>query len=244
MKKIFIIAFIILNNQWSSFAQTFISKARIEFEVKANMHKQMGEDGIWAEMAKENMSKFSISYYDYIFSNNKSIYKFNRYDDKNKSPWQREDDDHDLWYNDYNSSLSSKLKYINGEAFILRDSLMNIEWKMTNESREIAGFFCRKAYAKIFDSVYVFAFYTDEITISGGPMGLHGLPGMILGVTIPRLYTSYIATKVYLEADEKQIVAPTKGKIKTTEEMKKTLQEVTKSWKAEWVSNFIWSTLL
>jgi GLPGLI family protein len=59
---------------------------------------------------------------------------------------------------------------------------MKIEWKLSpNETREFAGFMCRKATGVIFDSVYVFAFYTDEITVSGGPMGLHGLPGYDYG---------------------------------------------------------------
>jgi GLPGLI family protein len=35
------------------------------------------------------------------------------------------------------------------------------------------------------EDVYVFAFYTDDITtISGGPCSINGLPGMILGLTI------------------------------------------------------------
>ena len=72
----------------------------------------------------------------------------------------------------------------------------------------IAGFNCRKAVTKIFDSVYVFAFYTDEIIISGGPCSINGLPGMILGVTIPRLYTSWIATKVMLNGVDENTIKP------------------------------------
>ena len=83
-----------------------------------------------------------------------------------------------------------------------------MEWRLTNENRVIAGFNCRKAVAKIFDSVYVFAFYTDEILIPGGPCSINGLPGMILGVTIPRLFTSWIATKVTLTGVDENIITP------------------------------------
>lgn len=39
-------------------------------------------------------------------------------------------------------------------------------------------------------------FYTDDILVTGGPEGIHGLPGLILGVGIPRLHTTWFATKV------------------------------------------------
>jgi GLPGLI family protein len=76
----------------------------------------------------------------------------------------------------------------------------------------IAGFNCRKAVSTIFDSVYVFAFYTDEIMISGGPASINGLPGMIMGVTIPRLYTSWIATKVLINNVDEGIIKPVVAK--------------------------------
>ena len=71
-----------------------------------------------------------------------------------------------------------------------------IKWKLTNENMVIAGFNCRKAEAVIFDSVYIFAFYSEELMIPGGPASINGLPGLILGLTIPRMYISYVATKV------------------------------------------------
>ena len=79
-----------------------------------------------------------------------------------------------------------------------------------HETRNIAGFNCRKAYTILFDSVYVFAFYTDEIMISGGPLGIHGLPGMILGITIPRMHTSWIATKLQINGVDTSIIKPPK----------------------------------
>jgi GLPGLI family protein len=48
----------------------------------------------------------------------------------------------------------------------------------------IAGFNCRRANAMIMDSIYVVAFYTDEILTTGGPESFSGLPGMILGVAL------------------------------------------------------------
>ena len=108
----------------------------------------------------------------------------------------------------------------------------------------IAGFNCRKAYTVLFDSVYVFAFYTDEITISGGPVGLHGLPGMILGVTVPRMYSSWIATKVNITGvDEKKIVSPADRRSKTKDEMfKKFMKRAEEDGK--WIQRSVWNLFL
>ena len=202
-------------------------------------------DGMWAEMAKENMPKFSIKYFDFSFANNKSVYKFVRNDEKAKMPWDNEGENENIWYNDHNTGTFTNLRTIVGETYLLKDSMQQLEWKLiSNETREIAGFYCKKAMTKIFDSVYVFAFYTEEITISGGPMGLHGLSGMILGVTIPRLHTSWIATKLQLGVTESSIVAPAKGKPKSYKEMKKVIQDVTKDWTGDWKDNFVWGMLL
>ncbi len=48
--------------------------------------------------------------------------------------------------------------------------------------------------------------------ISGGPCSINGLPGMTLGVTIPRLYTSWIATKVMLTNVDENIIKPVASK--------------------------------
>ncbi len=209
MKKIIysIVGLLCINNLH---AQQFIDKATIEFEVKTAIKKTMSSDR-WGEMLKENLPEFKTSYFNYIFADNKSIYKFDHWDEKAKLPQWMKQDEENSWYFDFEGLKYNKLKSIAGSKFVISDSIPQIDWKITNENREIAGFNCRKAIGKIMDSVYVFAFYTDEITIPGGPCSINGLPGMILGVTIPRMYTSYIATKVSIvnvnNADIKPAVA-------------------------------------
>ena len=178
-------------------AQQFISKGVIEFEVITNVKKTMGNSSFW-EQLKDQMPTFKTAYYNLSFSDNKSLYKFDHYDEKKaKVPeFLRRGEDDNEWYNDYSTGQTYIQKNMWGTLLNSKDSLTQIDWKITNESRLIAGFNCRKAIGKILDSVYVFAFYTDEITVSGGPCTINGLPGMILGVTIPRLYASMIATKL------------------------------------------------
>ncbi|MBK8611092.1 MAG: GLPGLI family protein [Chitinophagaceae bacterium] len=224
-------------------AQIFIDKGMIEYTVVVNNHKAMGE-GSWADMFKDRIPKLTTSYYQLTFDTDKSIYLFNRKDDKTKSPFMNDNGEESVWYNDYRKESFVQQKPIFGNTYLLEDSLLHIDWKMTNESRMIAGFNCRKAVGILFDSVYVFAFYTDEITVSGGPMGLHGLPGMIMGITIPRMFSSWVANKVEVNGvSYNKIAAPAKGKKKKPEELKSTIIESTKDW-GSYGQQAVWNMLL
>lgn len=234
-------------------AQQFIDEAVVEYEVKTNIKKTMG-NGIWAEMIKENMPQFKTGYYTLAFSGNKSLYKFDHWDDKAKMPeFLRKSDEENIWFYDYNFGKFNIQKDIYGSKFNIEDSIAKIDWHLENENRIIAGFNCRKAVGKIMDSVYVFAFYTDEILVTGGPASVNGLPGLILGVTIPRLYTSFIATKVTLSSTDKaNIKPPSSKKYLTAAVFKKDIHSRIKEWISEdddedskqWRDQFLWNTFL
>jgi GLPGLI family protein len=234
-------------------AQQFISKAVIEYEVKANIKKTLGSN-MWDEMMKENLPTFKTGYYTYTFANNKSIYKFSHWEPNLKIPkFLKDSDEENVWYTDFNTGIINMQKNVYGSNFNVEDTMPPLQWRLTNESRMIAGFNCRKAVAIMFDSVYVFAFYTDEIMIPGGPCSINGLPGMILGMTIPRLYTSWIATKVMLNGVNESAIKPVQAKkYNTLENLKATLNERTKDWyrwgdaaeMKQQKARFEWTTLL
>jgi GLPGLI family protein len=213
MKHIIFLVFGLLFLSTQINAQQFISKGNIEFEVTTNVKKTIGSGTFWDQL-KDQIPAFKTAYYNFTFADNKSIYKFDRYDEKKaKVPeFLRAGEDENDWYNDFTNGQTFTQKSKWGSHFNLKDSIQTINWKITNESRLIAGFNCRKAVGKILDSVYVFAFYTDEITISGGPCSINGLPGMILGVTIPRLYVSMLATKLSVNDVKESIIKPTTAK--------------------------------
>lgn len=242
MKKILVILIIFSNNL--THAQQFIGTGMIEFEVRRNNHKAFG-DGIWVEMFKDKIPQFSTNYYHFTFSDNKAVYQYDHKDERTKLPWNNNEGEDDIWYSDYSSGTFTDEKSVFGDNYLLSDTLMNIHWKISpNETREIAGFLCRKATGIIFDSVYVFAFYTDEITIPGGPMGIHGLPGMIMGITIPRMYTSWIATRLEVNAVKtNMIIPPQKGKKKKAADLLQNVKKATADW-GSWGQQAIWGLFL
>jgi GLPGLI family protein len=88
-----------------------------------------------------------ISYYTYSFENNKSIYKFDRWSPKPEYQNNKEADEEDAWYFDLLNKMNMQ-KQIVGTNFVVEDSIPNIQWKITNEHREIAGYNCRKLSVK------------------------------------------------------------------------------------------------
>jgi GLPGLI family protein len=252
MKQLILIALFVGNFALDSFAQNFISKATIEFEVKTNIKKTMGNSG-FAEMMKDQMPTFRTGYYHFTFADNKSVYKFHHWNEKEKMPeWFRKSEEENSWYFDHTAGKFNMQKNIYGSNFNVDDSIQNIEWKLSNENRIIAGFNCRKAVGKIMDSVYVFAFFTEEIMIPGGPVSINGLPGMVLGLTIPRLYTSWIATKIMVNDVNVAAIKPvTVKKYFTYQSLEKELVTRSKEWESsdnpdskQWINQFRWNGLL
>ncbi|ERJ60710.1 hypothetical protein M472_18285 [Sphingobacterium paucimobilis HER1398] len=83
-----------------------------------------------------------------------------------------------------------------GQKIIVEDTVKTIDWKITDEYREIAGYNCRRANGFTPDSTYVIGYYSNELLTNGGPESISGLPGLILGLVVPSQHVSYFATKV------------------------------------------------
>lgn len=254
MKKSFLLSFVLLSTIYLSNAQQFISTGDIEYEVKSNIKKTMGTSS-WEEEMKANLPDFKTAYYTLTFNNNMSIYQHTGWPENDKSPeWFKRGEDKNRWFFDLNTGLFQIQKEIVGTEFVINDSIKPIQWKLTNETREIAGFMCRKAVGVIMDSVYVFAFYSEQIMAPVGPASIQGLPGAILGVTIPRLYTSYIARKVSVNnINTSNIKATVAKKPYNTNTFRSTIIERTKEWfswngeteeSKQQRNRFLWSTFL
>ncbi len=252
MKKLFIaIAFSIVSLSGISQA-IFVSSGKIEFERKTNVHRlyyenENGEESSWMEEFKKLVPQFSTDYFDLYFKDGKSLYKPGRNaGEVKKNVFFEGPGQQNTVYKDLSSMLAVSQKQVFESQFIINDSINRIQWKMQSETRTIAGFECRKAVGRICDSVVVVAFYTDEIIPSNGPESFSGLPGMILGLAIPRLYTTWFATKleVFKPADEAIIGPPAKGKKATQDELNKTIDKAIKNWGEKFRDRTTWMATL
>lgn len=203
-----VIVFTVFYNSLYSQAK-MVSFGKIEYEKKVNMHKFM-EDNSWTRELKDRMPAYQVTYFNLFFDSTSSVFKAGKEnpDDKWKSMSGQSGSEENVTYQNFNSGTITALKQVFEKKFLLEDSLLNIEWRITDETRTIAGFDCRKAVGKMFDSLYVVAFYTDQIVTPAGPEQYNGLPGTILGLAFPRFYTTWFATKVELVQPKPEEMKP------------------------------------
>lgn len=222
----------------------FITKGKIEFEKTTNLHKQFPSESFFESM-KKSTPQFMTEYFNLYFDNDKTLYKPGKAVTGPKIPeWLLGPAAENIVYNDLSSKTTVSQKAVYESSFLLQDSLRNADWKITTDTRTIAGFECRKATTIIMDSVYVVAFYTDQIIPAGGPESFNGLPGMILGLAVPRLNTTWFATKLELvDVKETDLMAPKKGKKTNMTDLNQQLKTLMKNWGPQADRN-IWKILI
>lgn len=229
----------------------FLAQGRIEFERKVNQFAQLEStmnpgDESWAEFSKKMMgNKFKTDYFDLLFTRTRTLYRPGRESpDRPNQFFFQPPAQQNVIYADLDQQKEVGQKTVFEQLFLVEDTLRRIKWKITDETRVIAGFDCRRANAIIMDSVYVVAFYTDEILPSGGPESFSGLPGMILGVALPHDHVTWFATKVEaLPVAEKQVTPPARGKRVTNSGLYETILKSLKDWGKQG-RLYIWDTML
>lgn len=213
----------------------FFSAIKVEYEKTTSVRQLQkdlaGENNNWFEQNKDRYPVSVPSYYEFTGDTNRSVYKPGKEIPVDPRMWWRPVADKNVVYNDYKTGKTISQKPVFEETFLMEDSLLKIKWKITSDLRTIAGYDCRKAIGIINDTVAVFAFYTDELLINGGPEGVHGLPGMILGMGIPRLHATWFATKVEVfDVNMKPVTPPTKGKKVSRTELMTRLGKLAEEW--------------
>lgn len=178
--------------------ELFISEGKIVYEKKIDLKKE------WSNQVKyrsiiDKIPKYHTSQHFLYFSGSKTLFEKGNDISENNPDYADKGSDEDVVYSDLQNGLFIKKQAVFEETMIISDSIRNIQWEMTNDTRVIAGFECHKATAIILDSIFVVAFYADQLTVSGGPLSFCNLPGMILGVAVPRMNLTIFATKVEID---------------------------------------------
>ncbi len=212
----------------------FFATIKVEFEKTTSVRqlmREMQEGNSFFEQYKDRIPVSVASYYEFTGDTSKSIYQPIKETPPDPRSFYRPIGDKNIVYTDYKKGISISQKPVFEETFLVEDSLMKIKWKITGDVRTIAGYDCRKAVGILNDSIAIFAFYADELLINGGPEGIQGLPGMILGMGIPRLHATWFATKVEVfDVKMNKVTPATKGKKVNRFSMLSSLEKISKQW--------------
>jgi len=90
-----------------------------------------------------------------------------------------------------------------GKNIDFTGNIDEIKWTITNETKEINGYECKKAHIADDEGVYVW--FTPEIAVNGGPYVFFGLPGLVLETNSPFNVTN-VASISYANEEEFQSV--------------------------------------
>lgn len=243
MKKIFLTLAFFFFTAAALLAQKahFITGGTIEYDKTTNMYAVIKSsldpksvyDKSYFESYQNKYPQFKRLKSTLKFGENKTLFTPAVVADENSSQF---------WYdvfasqpNNTWSDLTTRstviAKEIYNEELLLRDTMRKVKWKITDETREIAGYTCRRANGIMMDSIYVVAFYTNKIPVFGGPESFNGLPGMILQVSLPHDNITWMATKVTEAAvPGNTIVPPKKGKPMNRKELYDAVKIFMKHW--------------
>lgn len=240
MKRINILFWVILSTRFAS-AQQPVMAGKIEYECKLNLHKLMKEESeYWYEMAKDRTSKYVTTFHNLLFDSCISIYMPGKESTDKNELLGDDGPPEDYIYSDFCQQKYIASKEVFDETFLVKDSLSQIRWKISPEMRDIAGYSCRKATAIVMDSIYLIAFFAEDLICPSGPVSVCGLPGTILGLVVPRLHTTWFATSVTALSveDRKALKPPIKGKASDRKSLLKKLTETFTEWGKSYIISF------
>lgn len=237
MKKMFFAALSLLTATTLTAQQ---KEGKVVYERTMQMQIQINDnDHLSSMMPKTRTDKFEMS-----FGNNQSLYKHVDEEQQNDefggggmqikmvAPGMD-----DITYCNYDKSGKTEQRELFGKKFLVSDSLRKLNWKMSDDTKTIAGYTCRKAVAQrsskrmqmnmdngvmekkeINDTSHIVAWFTMDIPVSAGPEVPGQLPGLILALDINDGKMTYVATSVSQKVDLAAIKEPSKGKKVTPDE--------------------------
>jgi GLPGLI family protein len=249
MKKIMMAVSLVLS---ISLAQAQQKQGTVIYERTTTMMAHIninGDENVVPQTRKEN--------YELLFGNNQSLWK--AVEKENEDAPGTSDNggmqvhmviagSNDVVYFNFETGKRTDRREFLDKTFIVDDSISNLKWKMTNETKTILNHNCMKATAtristqmrmtmdngkaerkEIQDTSNIVAWFTSDIPVSAGPAEYQGqLPGLILAMDVSNGRQIFIATSISEKADLTLIEEPTGKKHYTLAEFNKEREKMMK----------------
>jgi GLPGLI family protein len=139
-------------------------------------------------------------------------------------------------YTDLRGRKVIEQKDFMGKKFLIEENMEPSKWKITGRQKMLLDYPLQEAIS-VQDKDTIIAWFCTSIPVSSGPMGIAGLPGIVLEASIGKGMTVK-AEKVDLGADvTAKIEVPKKGKKVTREAFMKIVEEKTEELKQQASSN-------
>ena len=191
----------------------------------------------------DNVDRTRTDKFELLFGNNQSLWK--RMEENDDAQYMATPDNEvrfraidggsdDVTFHNFTEQKIIESRELFDRTFIVEDSIRRLNWKISDETKTILGYECKKATAtqigqrmsmevingqaerkQVPDTSRIVAWYTSAIPVAAGPQFQGQLPGLILELNINNGRTEYKALEISSKADVASIKAP-KGKKKLT----------------------------
>jgi GLPGLI family protein len=226
-----------------SFTEAQQQEGRIVYERTVKIQIQLNnEDAAMQNMIpKERKDRFEC-----LFANNQSVWRAVEEEgdggDMTFSSGGAEirmimPGSNDIIFTDFAKQLKVEQRELMTKTFVIQDSVKRLNWKITDESKQVLGFNCKKAIGQrtqksyrvnmengkmnreeVTDTLNIVAWFTNEIGGYNGPEQYQAqLPGTILEIDVNNGRTKFVATEVSKKVDVKEIKEPKGKKITAAE---------------------------
>ena len=222
MRKIVLLTAALMIAQNFLFAQSYI--VTYEKEQKASLKGQLSliKDPV---LRKQLESRVIITPYQLLHKDGVSNYTVkeeneNKVDDKNLALESLQSKANvrvvqvgankasSVVYKDIANRVYLKSSNLAGKSFLIKDKLVDYHWKLSEETKTVGNYVCKKA-TTVYNDIAITAWYAPSIPINDGPDEYYGLPGLIIELTEGNI--TYNALSIQETADI-SIVKPGKGK--------------------------------
>ena len=198
-------------------ASAQVTSAKIIFERKTNLYKRWKHENNIQRWIKEE-DKIKTDFFELYINDTCSLFQPQESDLREQYAWATTKN---TVYQNFNRHHRYMIKTMWGEELHLTDSLWIRKWHVSESTRKIAGYTCRKAVWHANDSTRIYAWFSYDIAPSTGPESFNGLPGTILGLATEDGAVVYFAKKVEVVKHEPNLLVPKrKKKIYTIPELK------------------------
>ncbi len=217
---------------------TYKSKRQMDFQIGNDSTDTGGNMQMDSDMQKRMMEMLKKQFektYILTFSKEESLFKE---EESLEAPQPRGMQfviagmgGSDVYYKNIKEGRFANQNEMYGKVFLIQDKLEKQDWVLVSETKNIGDYTCYKATlvrerpvrlrfgdasgneneAPKMEEYTTTAWYTPQISVSNGPRGYYGLPGLILEVNDGS--ETIICSKIVLNPKEKvSISEPTKGK--------------------------------
>lgn len=260
MRKIFLVLTVMLIAITGAFAQ--VKEGKLIFERKINMYRMITDPEMRARIPEFRTEKFEL-----LFNEQASMFKTIP-DEDAPDPFANSGGGggdrggrfnfrmpETATYTDITNQMQYESRSLFEKDFLIIDSLKPINWKLSEETKTIAKFVCKKATTMITPQQMNMRFgggrsrnnqdttapakpkeeelvvwYTESIPVSVGPDAYAGLPGAILEVNSGNGGNVITALEFTAKYAAKELKQPTKGdkmnRAQFAESMKKIMEDM------------------